>query len=52
MIIEKVSRLNEEGIFVGYIYDALFFLSIVCKSKKERHEVAADLVVFTVVKKE
>jgi hypothetical protein len=47
-----VSRLNEEGIFVGVIYDALFFFPLFCKSKKEKHEVAADLVVFTIIKKE
>jgi hypothetical protein len=29
-----------------------FFFSLFCKSKEERHEVAADLVVFTIIKKE
>lgn len=46
-----VSRLNEEGIFVGYIYDALFFDPVYSEKVKEvMDEVAIDLEVFTAAK--
>lgn len=53
MMTEAISRLNEEGIFVGYIYDALFFdpmnsNQVVCVMD----EVAADLGIFTTAKLE
>jgi hypothetical protein len=48
---EVVSRLNEEGIFVGYIYDALFFDPVHSEKVVEvMDEVAADLRVYTSVK--
>ena len=48
MMTEVVSRLNEEGIFVGYIYDALFFDPAFSQKVIEvMNEVALDLMVFT-----
>jgi hypothetical protein len=48
MMTEVVSRLNEEGIFVGYIYDALFFDPAFSQKVIEvMNEVAVDLSVFT-----
>lgn len=48
MMSEVVSRLNEEGIFVGYIYDALFFDPTFSQKVTEvMNEVALDLKVFT-----
>jgi hypothetical protein len=48
---QVVSRLNEEGIFVGYIYDALFFDPIHSqKVVQVMNEVAVDLGVFTIAK--
>lgn len=48
---EVVSRLNEEGIFVGYIYDALFCDPVYSQKVKEvMDEVAGDLGVFTKAK--
>ena len=45
---EVVSRLNEEGVFVGYIYDALFFDPAFSQKVTEvMNEVALDLKVFT-----
>jgi hypothetical protein len=50
---EVVSRLNEEGIFVGYVYDALFFDPVYSQKVVEvMNEVAADLGVFTTAKLE
>lgn len=51
LMTEVVARLNEEGIFVGYVYDALFFDPIhAVKVKEVMDEVAIDLGVFTVAK--
>jgi hypothetical protein len=48
MMTEVVSRLNEEGIFVGYIYDALFFDPAFSQKVTEvMNEVALDLKMFT-----
>jgi hypothetical protein len=48
---EVVSRLNEEGVFVGYIYDALFFDPLHSEKVAEvMNEVAVDLGVFTIAK--
>ncbi|TDE45876.1 hypothetical protein E0I26_04090 [Flavobacterium rhamnosiphilum] len=48
---EVVSRLNEEGIFVGYVYDALFFDPVHSQKVVEvMDEVAVDLGAFTKVK--
>jgi hypothetical protein len=48
MMTEVVSRLNEEGIFVGYVYDALFFDPAFSQKVTEvMNEVAIDLMVFT-----
>lgn len=50
---EVVSRLNEQGIFVGYIYDALFFDPVNSKQVVDvMDEVAADFGVFTTAKLE
>lgn len=51
LMTEVVRRLNEEGIFVGYVYDALFFDPLYAVKVKElMDEVAAELRVFTVAK--
>jgi hypothetical protein len=48
---EVIFRLNDEGIFVGYIYDALFFDPVHSQKVVEvMDEVAANLGVFTKVK--
>jgi hypothetical protein len=48
---EVVSRLNEEGIFVGYVYDALFFDPVYSKKVIEvMNQVSGDLGVFTSAK--
>lgn len=50
---EVVLRLNEEGIFVGYIYDALFFDPQYSEKVVETmNEVAAEFSVFTTAKLE
>ena len=50
---EVVSRLNEEGIFVGYVYDALFFDPVYSQKIVEvMNEVAVYLGVFTTAKLE
>lgn len=50
---EVVLRLNEEGIFVGYIYDALFFAPQYSEKVVETmNEVAAEFRVFTTAKVE
>ncbi|OYX86460.1 MAG: hypothetical protein B7Y83_01295 [Flavobacteriales bacterium 32-34-25] len=53
LMTEVVSRLNEEGVFVGYVYDALFFDPIhAIKVKEVMGEVAAEFSVFTTAKLE
>jgi hypothetical protein len=48
---EVVSRLNEEEIFVGYVYDALFFDPVHSQKVVEvMNEVAVDFGVFTTAK--
>jgi hypothetical protein len=53
MMTEAIKRLNAEGIFVGYIYDALFFDPANSKQVVDvMDEVAADFGVFTTAKLE
>ena len=48
---EVISRLNEEAIFVGYVFDALLFDLVHAEKVKEvMDEVASELGVFTVAK--